>query len=113
MQNEAGVVKLRRAEHASTETGGRFTHKIISSIGALQIMETHNNGKTASRAIITANWLLVNKNLHDISLSVVVELRHRLNALQMHIAEDLRRHQRFLAKSAVLRNLRRYVGTGE
>ena len=55
MQNETGVAKLRRAEHSSTETGGRFTHRITSSIGVLQIKEKHDNGKTASDESVTAN----------------------------------------------------------
>ena len=62
MLNDAGVVILGGAEHASTETGDKFTHRIISSIGVLQIKEKHSNGKTTSHAIVIANGLSVNKN---------------------------------------------------
>lgn len=61
--NEAGVTILKGAEHASTETGDKFTHRmIISSIGVLQIKEKHSNGKTTSHAIVISNGLSVNKN---------------------------------------------------
>ena len=65
MQYEAGVAILRRAEHASTETGGRFTHTIICSISVLQIKEKHNNGKKASGLNVTANRSLVNMNSRE------------------------------------------------
>ena len=48
LPNEARVAILGRA---STETEGRFTHRITSSIGVLQIKEKHGNGKTASDVI--------------------------------------------------------------
>jgi len=62
MLNDAGVAILGGAEHISTETEDKFTHRLISSIGVLQIMETHSNGNTTSQASITANGLSVNKN---------------------------------------------------
>jgi len=62
LPHEAGVAILRGAVHISTETEDKFTHRIISSIGVLQIKEKHNNGKTTSHASFTANGLSVNKN---------------------------------------------------
>jgi hypothetical protein len=44
MLNDAGVAILGGAEDISTETEDKFTHRLISSIGVLQIMETHSNG---------------------------------------------------------------------
>jgi len=55
MLNYAGVAILGGAEHISTETEDKFTHRIISSIGVLRIKENFNNGKTGSQLIIIAN----------------------------------------------------------
>jgi hypothetical protein len=62
MLNDAGVAILGGAEHISTETEDKFTHMLISSIGVLQIMETHSDGKTTSQASIVLNRLSVNQN---------------------------------------------------
>jgi len=55
MLNDAGVAILGGAEHISTETEDKFTHRIISSIGVLRIKENFTNGKTGSQLIIIAN----------------------------------------------------------
>lgn len=52
MLNDAGVAILEGAEHISTKTEDKFTHGLISSIGVLQKMETHNDGKTGSQRSI-------------------------------------------------------------
>jgi len=53
--NDAGVAILGGAEHISTNTEDKFTHRFISSIGVLRIKENFNNGKTGSQPSITFN----------------------------------------------------------
>ena len=62
MLNDTGVAKLGGAEHISTNTEDKFTHRFISSIGVLRIKENYNNGKTGPQPSIALNLLSVNKN---------------------------------------------------
>jgi len=62
--NDAGVAILGGAEHISTNTEDKFTHRLISSIGVLRIKENFNNGKAGSPSIVIANRQSVNKNFH-------------------------------------------------
>ena len=45
MLNDARVAILGGAEHVSTNTENKFTHRFFSSIGVLRIKENNDKGK--------------------------------------------------------------------